>query len=217
MDPDAQAARFFNEFSNAFDSFYDGQRSAPMQWIDRHFRSDMFIRFGRTFEVLGHLAGASVLDIGCGSGVYAAEALRRGAAKVTAIDPAPNMLKLVQERIERAGFAGSCEILEGLFPKLQPPCHDYAIVMGVMDYVRDAAAFLQALRTVTRVCAAVSFPSYHWFRTPVRRARYWVRRCPVYFYDAARIQSLGEGADFSAVEIFKIPGAGMDYHVCLRP
>jgi 2-polyprenyl-3-methyl-5-hydroxy-6-metoxy-1,4-benzoquinol methylase len=217
MKKDTSAAHFFNEFSRTFDTFYGGQRSLPMQWIDRHFRSDMYVRFGKTFEALDNLEGRSVLDIGCGSGVYSVEALRRGASKVTALDPAPDMLKLVRERMEKAGLAGRCEIVEGLFPQAMPPPHDFAIVMGVMDYVEDPVAFLGALRSTAKTSAAVSFPSRHWFRTPIRKVRYTLRKCPVYFYDERRIELLCSSAGFSRIDIFKIPGAGMDYHVCLKP
>lgn len=210
------AAGFFNRFAEAFDTLYDGKRNPLMRWVDRRFRSDMFLRFALTFEVLGELTGRTVLDIGCGSGPYVVEALKRGARFVTAVDPAPNMLSLTRDRVATAGFNGRCHLVAGAFPGIALEPHDHAIVMGVMDYVEDAAAFLVALRPLVQRSAAVSFPSKHWFRTPVRRIRYRLRRCPVYFYDEADIRRLGSQAGFKAVDIKKIPGAGMDYHVCLR-
>ncbi len=71
-----QAAAFFDRFAQTFDTFYEGRRGRWMRFIDRHFRSDIYVRFARTFEVLGDLAGKTVLDIGCGSGIYVIEALR---------------------------------------------------------------------------------------------------------------------------------------------
>jgi hypothetical protein len=47
--------------------------------------------------------------------------------------------------------------------------------------------------------------------------RYALRNCPVYFYDATQIKALGRSAGFNTVDVYKIPGAGMDYHVALRP
>ena len=70
---------------------------------------------------------------------------------------------------------------------------------------------------VVRQAAVVSFPSRHWFRSPIRAARYRFRKCPVYFYEREQIEALGVDAGFGNIEIYKIPGAGMDYHVCLRP
>jgi 2-polyprenyl-3-methyl-5-hydroxy-6-metoxy-1,4-benzoquinol methylase len=214
---DNEAARFFHRFSKTFDTFYDGQRSPVLQWFDRHFRSDMFIRFERTFEVFGDLTGRSLLDIGCGSGVYVVEALRRGATTVTAMDPAANMLQLVRNRLAREGFSNQCAVTEGLFPQVCPAPHDHVIVMGVMDYVKDSVGFLMALRPVVKISAAISFPSRHWFRTPVRKVRYALRNCPVYFYNLDKIERMTRTAGFSSVVINKIPGAGMDYHAWLRP
>jgi ubiquinone/menaquinone biosynthesis C-methylase UbiE len=217
MRQESDAARFFDSFATAFDTIYDGKRNALMRAVDRHLRSDMFLRFAHTFEAFGDLKGKTVLDIGCGSGPYVVEALNRGASKVTALDPAPNMLALVRERLARAQGGERCSLVEGSFPGVDVEPHDYVIVMGVMDYVEDAAAFLRALRGVTTELAAVSFPSTHWFRTPVRKFRYRLRNCPVYFYDEAAIRRLASAAGFSRAEIRKIRGAGMDYHVCLRP
>ena len=85
----SQAGAFFDSFAGTFDTFYDGKRSRLMQWIDRRYRHDMFARYALTFERLGDLSGKRGLDIGCGSGPYVAEAIKRGAAHVVALDPAP--------------------------------------------------------------------------------------------------------------------------------
>jgi len=108
-------------------------------------------------------------------------------------------------------------VTEGLFPQVCPTPHDHVIVMGVMDYVEDPVGFLKALRPLVKVSAAISFPSRHWFRTPVRKVRYALRNCPVYFYTRNEIECMARTAGFSSVVINKIPGAGMDYHVWLRP
>ncbi|MBH0203867.1 MAG: methyltransferase domain-containing protein [Nitrospira sp.] len=218
MNQEHNAATFFNSFAETFDTIYDQKRNPFMRWIDGKFRSDMFLRYALTFEKLEPMAGRTVLDVGCGSGPYIVEAFRRGAERVTGLDPAPNMLTLVRQRLAQAGVAENrCTLMEGLFPGTSVEPHDYAIVMGVMDYVEDASSFLKALRPVVRRLAVLSFPSTHWFRTPFRKVRYDLRNCPVYFYDDARIQTLCKGAGFSEVRIQKIPGAGMDYHVSLRP
>lgn len=217
MGTESEAAKFFDSFAEAFDTIYDGRRSFLIQWLDRRFRSDIFVRFALTFKVFGNLAGKTVLDIGCGSGPYVVEAVRRGAKWVTAVDPAPNMLALVRQRLEGSGVADRCSLVRGSFPGVELGVHDHAIVMGVMDYIANASAFVAALKPLVRVSAAVSFPSKHWFRTPFRRFRYRLRRCPVYFYDETEIKNLCSAAGFRKIEIRKISGAGMDYHVCLTP
>jgi len=218
MHQEPNAATFFNGFAETFDTIYDQKRNVVMRWVDCTFRSDMFIRYALTFEALGQLKGRTVLDIGCGSGPYVIEAFKRGADRVTGLDPAPNMLALVRQRLQQNGVGeGRCELLEGTFPGVTIKPHDFAIVMGVMDYVADAQTFLNALLPLVKHLAVVSFPSEHWFRSPFRKFRYRLRRCPVYFYDDAGIRRLCSTAGFTDVRIQKIPGAGMDFHVCLRP
>ena len=218
MGQEPNAATFFNRFAETFDTMYDQKRNLFMRWVDCTFRSDMFIRYALTFDALEKLRGSTMLDIGCGSGPYVVEAFKRGAGRVTGVDPAPNMLALVRQRLDQIGVNGNrCELVEGIFPGVLVEPHDFAIVMGVMDYVEDARTFLSALRSLVKRLAVVSFPSEHWFRSPFRKLRYRLRQCPVYFYDDAGIRKLCVEAGFTDIRIQKIPGAGMDFHVCLRP
>ena len=103
------------------------------------------------------------------------------------------------------------------FPEVALKPHDHAVIMGVLDYVADPHVFLCNLRPLIKVSVVASFPTQHWFRTPFRKFRYRLRRCPVFFYDQAYIKEVCAAAGFSGVEIQKISGAGMDYHVCLKP
>jgi SAM-dependent methyltransferase len=207
---------FFNNYADKFDTFYDCNRSPWMQWIDLHFRRDMFVRFAMTFDFLGDLNGKSVLDIGCGSGPYLVEALLRGASHVIGIDPAPHMLALAKRRTSQAEMLDKVILLEGYFPQTCPEeIVDYAIVMGVMDYISDPLSFLYKLRVVVTAGAAISFPSIHWFRTPFRKVRYMIRRCPVFFYTENQIQDLLKEVGVECYTITKIPGAGMDYVVSI--
>ncbi|HET7435893.1 MAG TPA: class I SAM-dependent methyltransferase [Thermoanaerobaculia bacterium] len=208
------SGEFFHQFADTFDTIYDGRRSRFMQAVDRTFRSDMFGRFNKTFEHLGDLKGKTVLDIGCGSGPYIVEALRRGAAKVIGLDPAPRMLEIAAARLDAGKMRDRAELLHGSFPsdaQTIPGRPDVAIVMGVMDYIDEPQSFLKALAQKVGTGAVLSFPSRHWFRTPLRQVRYKLRHCPVYFYDEARIRDLMQRAGFRTVTVTKLPGAGMDY------
>lgn len=207
---------FFHRYADTFDSLYDGRRTKAMQWVDRNFRSDMFIRFALTFDLLPDLRDKRVIDIGCGSGPYVIEALKRGASFVTAMDVAPGMLDLARRRVAVTARPDAVQFVQGNFPSECPPGKwDAAIVMGVMDYVEDPVAFLRRVREVADT-AVLSFPSRHWFRTPVRKVRYIVRRCPVWFFTEERIGNVMRDAGVTWFEIQKVPGAGMDYVVRLK-
>jgi cyclopropane fatty-acyl-phospholipid synthase-like methyltransferase len=205
---------YFDRAAVTFDTFYDKQRSRFMQWIDRRFRSDVFERYYRTFESLELQEKRTVLDIGCGSGPYVVEAAKRGARRVVGMDMSESMLDLARKRADAAGVKTKCEFTLGTFPQdASPEVFDHAIVMGVMDYVADPYDFLSALVRRVEISAMISFPSKHWFRTPFRKVRYWLKHCPVYFYDAKQIEQVCRQAGFSSVNIEKIGGAGMDYFV----
>ena len=50
------------------------------------------------FELLGSVAGMTLLDVGCGDGALASELARRGAA-VTGLDPDPVMIAAARRRV----------------------------------------------------------------------------------------------------------------------
>ncbi len=207
---------YFDKTAVSFDTFYDKKRSSFMQWVDRKYRSDIFERFRLAFETLDPIVDKTVLDIGCGSGPYVVEAALRGSSKVVGLDMAQGMLDLAKQRAEAAGCIEGCQFVLGMFPQdvLQEK-FNYAIVMGVMDYIADPLNFLTVLAQQVTDRAVLSFPSKHWFRTPLRKFRYWLKRCPVYFYEPKQIEDLSKVAGFSNLKIEKIPGAGMDYFVTL--
>lgn len=209
---------FFNIFADKFDTLYEKKHGPLMRILDYYFRSDIEIRFKRTFELFGNLKDRTVLDIGCGSGVYLEHALLNGAIKVTGVDPAPRMLEISNERLENESNEKKYELIQGAFPELDiEGKYDHIIIMGVMDYIDNPVVFLSALKHLLKKSAAISFPSYHWFRTPIRKFRYKMRNCPVYFYNEKKIGSLLISSGFPNYVIEKIPGAGMDYHVIVYP
>lgn len=210
---DQKAAQFFDGFAIDFDTLYDGQRGPVMRWLDDNFRSDIYLRFMKTFESLGDLTHKTVLDIGCGSGPYLKEALERNVQKITGLDPAPGMLTICERRLNQTEYQGRFELVEGLFPETKINNHDFAIVMGVMDYVEDKSNFINRLSEVVNEKAVVSFPSRHWFRSPVRKIRYNLRNCPLWFYDEEAIRKYGKDSKFRQTNIDKVKGAGQDYVV----
>jgi SAM-dependent methyltransferase len=215
---DDRAGRFFHDFADTFDGLYDRKRGPLWRFLDKTFRRDIAERFRLTFVYLGDLHGKTVLDVGCGSGVYLREALTRGAADVVGIDPAPRMLDLSKQRLDAAGFAGRYRLVEGSFPAVRPDVRpDAAIVMGVMDYVGEPVAFLRALREVLGGGpAAISFPSWHWLRSPVRQVRYRLRDCPIWLYRREQIERVVGAADMRVEHLERIRGAGQDFHVVCR-
>ncbi len=212
---DERAGIFFHAFADTFDTLYEKQRNPLMRAVDYVFRSDIEIRYNWTFDAFGELNGKSIIDIGCGSGIYMKRALENNIHFICGLDPAENMLSLSKSRLkpfdnERYDFK------KGTFPdyKLNQK-FDYAIVMGVMDYVEDPSTFLKSLYNDISIKAVLSFPSYHWFRSPIRKFRYNLRDCPIWLYKEKEIKSLMDSVGIRNYEINKISGSGMDYFVTI--
>lgn len=210
------AAIFFDKFAGTFNSFYENKRNPMMQWIDKKFRNDIFLRFALTFDNLIDIQNKTILDVGCGSGIYLFECLKRGAKFVTGVDSAKGMISLAEHKLStQTDFIENYNLISGDFLDVAVKIHDYTIVMGVMDYVDEPIRFLKKLKEKTGTAVLISFPSSHWFRTPIRKVRYKLRSCPVYFYDENKIRSLAHLSGFKQIVVTKIPGAGLDYFVRL--
>jgi magnesium-protoporphyrin O-methyltransferase len=108
------------------------------------------------------LSGRRLLDAGCGTGALAVEAARRG-AEVTAIDVAPTLISLAQERAPRDLGSGSIRFLVGdmrnpdlgrfdhvvaMDSLIHYHCQDVvALLAGVADRTSDSILFTYAPRT----------------------------------------------------------------------
>src|SRR5437762_2690196 len=96
---------YWNREVNDFHSIYSHQKSKFATYLDRVFRKDMYERFVFTRENSWPIPYRSFLDVGCGSGVYSLEFARQGAAYVTGLDIAENMLQVCRKSAEREGLA----------------------------------------------------------------------------------------------------------------
>src|SRR6266446_3934791 len=175
MNQEQRVNRFFSDFAGHWDALYGGKRNKFWRVFDRLFRNDVLERFQITMELLGtDLTQKSVLDIGCGSGVYDIEIVRRGATKVLGIDLSAGMIALAKEYSRHAGCEDSCEFVCANFPPDRPiealnQTFDYGIAMGVMDYISDPVSFLRQTRPLITQFLILSFPGHHWLREPLRR------------------------------------------------
>jgi len=90
---------------------------------------------------------------------------------------------------------------------------DVVLAMGFFDYIQDQIPVLQRMGELANHSVIASFPSISWYRTPIRKIRYFAKRCPVYFYKRKDIDSFAKAAGFARNETLKIDGAGQDYFV----
>jgi SAM-dependent methyltransferase len=98
----------------------------------------------------GLRAGASVLDVGCGSGIFCAMAARLGAT-VAGLDAAPELLAIARERVPGGDFR------VGEMEALPHPDGAFDLVTGFssFQFAADPAGALREARRVSRTGTVV--------------------------------------------------------------
>jgi len=204
---------FFERYASQFDGIYDTQNNTGLTgWINQYLRTSMAIRYQKTFETLHPMQGYSVLDIGCGSGRYIVTCLALGASNVIGIDLSEKMISIAKAAVKQ---------LDTVNPNVQFICedfmsysfseqYDYAIVMGVMDYIENPKDFLTKLSKTVSVKAVLSFPIAESIWTLQRKVRYKLRGCPLYFYRRGQLEELMKYSGFKSYSIERI---ARDYFV----
>ena len=111
-----------------------------------------------------NLTGRRLLDAGCGTGALAVEAARRG-AQVTAIDVAPTLIGLAQERSPKDLGAGSIDFLVGDMSDPALGTFDHVVAMdSVIHYQpEDVVKVLAQVADRTRQSICFTFAP----RTPL--------------------------------------------------
>jgi SAM-dependent methyltransferase len=83
------------------------------------------------YALLGHAAGQTVLDLGCGSGENSLLLARRG-AKVVGVDISESLLALARERLEMNGCAGAeVRFMPASAHRLPIPDASVDLVLGI--------------------------------------------------------------------------------------
>ena len=208
-----RTATFFDRYAVDFNAIYGNSDRALDGLINRLFRRAMLLRFERTLAGCNPIEGCSVIDVGCGGGHYSVALARAGAARVLGLDFAPGMLSIAGQAAQAAGVAQRCAFVSGDF--LTCPIaekFDYAVVMGFMDYIRDARAVIDRVCAITRRRAFFSFPKAGGPLAWQRQLRYR-SRCDLFLYREAQIRELM--APTSAA--FSIDSIGRDFFVTLEP
>ena len=113
----------------------------------------------------GVVTGLSVLDAGCGPGLYAAELVRRGAV-VTAFDASEAQLAVARERLGDTVDLRRAVLGEPL--PFEANAFDLVICALVIHYVRDQEAAFRELHRVLRAggraVVSAQHPTTDWLR-----------------------------------------------------
>ena len=102
------------------------------------------------------LSGRRVLDAGCGTGAFAAEAARRG-AEVIAVDLSPTLVELARSRTSAQGGAGRITFIAG---DMLDPAHgsfDHIVAMDSLIHYRTPDLVEMLGRLATRATRSLLF------------------------------------------------------------
>jgi 2-polyprenyl-3-methyl-5-hydroxy-6-metoxy-1,4-benzoquinol methylase len=195
--------RYWTERARSFDRLYD---LPPLERLLNHvFRRGIYQRYDCTFRYAGDVTGKRILDAGCGSGRYAAEFARRGAAEVVGIDFASDMLALAEARVAEEGAADRVRFVRGEFGAFedeQP--FDITIGIGFFDYMADPLGTLRHMRELTRGRVMGSFPARQFPRAQLRTRRYARRGVTITYYTREGLERLGRDAGFGSVQVIPL-------------
>jgi 2-polyprenyl-3-methyl-5-hydroxy-6-metoxy-1,4-benzoquinol methylase len=182
------AISYFDRRIDDFDNIYQSDRKGLMAWLDKTLRASVRERFNLAFELLGDLTGKSVLDIGCGSGRYMFEAVRRGASDVVGLDAASGALETARKMATKLGMEKKVQFIESDFLDLKiERKFDVVFAVGYFDYILTPHAHLVKMLELSKHFFFASFPQLWHPLTPVRKTRLTLNHCPVRFYSKARI------------------------------
>ncbi len=183
---------YFEKCADRFDGFYrEEERGVFGEAAHRVFRKPGLVRrFQAAASILGEVREKTILDVGCGSGIYSIYFARRG-AKVTGLDFSGNMISLARRNAAEEG----CEVdfVTGDFLAFDGGRRfDHLLFIGVFDYVRegDVPGYLDKADAMANGTIVATFAKRY---TPQSLIRYyWLRRqnCPVYFFTRGQVEGI---------------------------
>jgi len=196
----------FEKDAVAFDAIYSKENGEFHTWFNKTFRKPVFERFDVAFRTLSDLNGKTILDIGCGSGIYSINFALRGAAKVVGVDFSHAMLNIAKNRAKEQQVESICDFQLNDFNKITfNEKFDYSIAMGVFDYLQDPISFLRKMKSVTKNTIIGSFPGYSLIRGPLRKLRYALTsKGSVHYYSRADMERIIHEVKFQHSEIIPV-------------
>jgi SAM-dependent methyltransferase len=197
---------YWEKHGRAFAALYDQDT-----WFNRVFRKGLFLRARFAVEMIRQKPGATVLDVGCGSGRNSVLFIKEAEAlQVIGVDISEEMLSMARETATRQGVADRCTFVRQDFMKacLGGQRFDYSVALGVMDYLRDPVPMLRRMRDHTIYAVAASFPGYALLRMTLRKIRYGLRGCEVFMFSAREVREAFLSAGFNEVHVEKCGRGG---------
>jgi SAM-dependent methyltransferase len=178
------------------------------------FRGDaMYVRMNAALELLKpHIAGKTILDVGCASGRFAFQMLDAGAAKVYGVDISPDAVQLADTHRIQAGLEDQLDfsVADVVNPTSPLPKSDLVTALGVIEYfdAQAMSAFLGHLQTeyffldFPDIARRSQFPTWQLRQVYIR-----VNKLPgVYLYRPEEFIELAKPFGFEDIWVAKCDG-----------
>jgi 2-polyprenyl-3-methyl-5-hydroxy-6-metoxy-1,4-benzoquinol methylase len=207
---------FFHGYAADFDSIYGHtkKRSAWDRFLDHFFRKSMRLRYDLVLKYASSQEIKTILDIGCGGGVYCEALLQKGKI-LTGLDIADGMLELAKKKTQPFYEKGQVTYIHsGYIEHSFSEPFDAAILVGFFDYIKNPGDVLAKLNKDIRKEVLMSFPKSGGILAWQRKIRYKMRNCPLYYYSKADLVKLFEQAGWS--KKFEIVDIERDFFVRVR-
>ncbi len=194
--------QYFERIARRFDSYYreEADTGGLVGKIAHHvFRKPaMACRFEKTLEFLGNTQGRTILDAGCGSGIYSIEIARRGGMAV-GVDVSQVMVDMAGKNAEEAGVAENCRFQVGDIMGHEPGQGPYrtCLAIGFFDYIRPEkqSEVLGKLLSLVETDVIATFPKKWVPATFFRKAWFLKKRLDVYFFTRRQVAGLADPAE----------------------
>lgn len=207
MTDEQKVKQHFEKSIESFDLLYTEKKGRLRRLIDKKLRYDNYERYELTLQECINIKAKRVLDIGCGSGRYCIDLAKLGAEKVVGIDLAEKSIQMACKYAGDSGVSNVCSFISGNFKEYTfDSLFHISIAIGVMDYVADPVLLIQKMAEVTTEKLIMSFPSKSTYRMAIRKTRYWLKGCPLYFYDRNKIEKILTKSNIQNWSIKKLSG-----------
>lgn len=196
---------FFDAYAADFDSIYghNQNRGIALKFIDKLFRRTMLQRYQKTLKYTENAGIKRILDVGCGGGHYCYAFLRQG-KEVVGIDMSSEMIKIAENKIRNAEIDQKAQLIYGDYlDMIFEEKFDAACLMGVFDYVNEPRKVLMKLKSEILKELYMTFPKNNGILSIQRKARYKLRKCPLYLYSKNDIARLLNEVGFEGRYVIK--------------
>lgn len=214
---------YFQSRADFFHALYE--QGEPVRYrVNRVIRRAIFDRVAMTLNEFSGWKDFSVLDVGCGPGRTSVAFVQAGAARVIGIDFSERMLEIARDFSHEHGVSSKCEFIKADFMTWPfPDKSDAVVALGLFDYLDNPEQALRLMMAAAKYKVIGSFPRPSLIRSPLRKLRYAMRGCPVYFYTRQQIIDMCHRAGLSRFTVEPLATAGyllvatLDEYPALNP